>query len=324
MLRLPSWALGALALAGLTSLAAAAPAQVPTRPDTTRRPDSAAAARGDTVRRDSTRHDTTLTAAPDQARGIDAEVRAALYELLADRTLPALSRLDWIASSPVALTGVSDAPALMSRQDLLFLLSQAQYRLGMSDAFRATAQQLTGVSAPPAAPATPTTPSQTVAGSTRTRAGRDSSADSSAAAVAPATTASAGTVTAAPGRYAGLLQLQLTMDAYRRGDFAQAASLAGAVGSGSDRGLAGLIAGLANYGAGNWAGASSSFDAAVQAGGSFAPYAEYMRALALMHGDTTQAGAALDALQALGGRALAEFAEQVLLTAAQLAYHLNR
>jgi hypothetical protein len=95
------------------------------------------------------RRDTASVPALDQARGVDAEVRVALYELLDDRYVPALSRLQWLASSPVALTGSSAGGVLRGREDMMFLLSQTYYRLGMDSAFRAAATPLTSSSTTP-------------------------------------------------------------------------------------------------------------------------------------------------------------------------------
>lgn len=86
--------------------------------------------------------DSVLHPAFNDALGLDAEVRAALYDLLGDRVVPALARLQRVAAAPVALSGPAGNGALRGRQDLLFLLSQAQYRFGMDSAFRNTAETL--------------------------------------------------------------------------------------------------------------------------------------------------------------------------------------
>ena len=138
--------------AGLVALlAGAAPlaAQVtpaPARPDSAR--PAAAMAAGDTTAGQVTaRRDTAIVPAADQARGVDAEIRVALYDLMDDRYIPALTRLQWLSASPVALTDASANSALRGREDMLFLLSQAYYRLGMDSAFRATATPLAASSA---------------------------------------------------------------------------------------------------------------------------------------------------------------------------------
>ena len=225
------------------------------------------------------RADSAITPRANQALGVDAEIRIALFELATDRVVPALSRLEWLRQSPTALGGAAAAQAaLLKREDMLFLLSQAYYRMGMGEQFRQTAQQLAGGGG--------------------------------------------------PGRYAALLRLQLMLDAYRRGDYAQAIELSRAVGSASgaagDRALGALVAGLAAYHGGNYGAARESFAAAQQGGGNLAAYAQYMAALAQLEGDTTRATAALDALRPLATTALGEFADQVRLTAAQLAYEADQ
>ncbi|HEX2778300.1 MAG TPA: tetratricopeptide repeat protein [Gemmatimonadaceae bacterium] len=126
-------------LAGAMPLAAQV-TPAPTRPDT------AAATTG--TRTDSTagraaQRDSAIVPVADQARGVDAEIRVALYDLLGERYIPALSRLQWLAASPVALTDVAATGALRGREDLAFLLSQTYYRLGMDSAFRNAANTLT-------------------------------------------------------------------------------------------------------------------------------------------------------------------------------------
>lgn len=139
---LRSVSLGALLLAAAPLTAQVAP--TPTRPDSATSTPGVAmnrtAANADTVR---LRRDSATVPAPDQARGVDAEIRVALYELLDERYVPALSRLQWLSSSPVALSGASAGGVLRGREDMLFLLSQTYYRLGMDSAFRAAATQLT-------------------------------------------------------------------------------------------------------------------------------------------------------------------------------------
>ncbi len=87
------------------------------------------------------RRDSIVMPVADQARGIDSEIRVALYDLLGERAIPALSRLQWLNSSPsVFSTPAAQQQAYRGREDLLFLLAQSYYRLGMTDAFRATAE----------------------------------------------------------------------------------------------------------------------------------------------------------------------------------------
>jgi outer membrane protein assembly factor BamD (BamD/ComL family) len=115
---------------------------VPASADSTR-PDSARAATSRVATDTTAKRDSAIVPAADQARGVDAEIRVALYELLGDRYIPALTRLQWLSTSPVALTDASANGALRGREDMMFLLSQAYYRLGMDSAFRATATPLT-------------------------------------------------------------------------------------------------------------------------------------------------------------------------------------
>jgi hypothetical protein len=220
------------------------------------------------------RRDSVVTPVSDDARGVDAEIRAALYELLGDRPVPALSRLQWLSSAPVALTATAAPGALRGRGDLLFLLAETYYRLGMDSAFRATAQSL-----------------------------------------ASSSTGS---------RYVPVLKTQLLLEAYRRGDYAGAVALAADVDVARSQGLGPLVAGLAHFQMRAYPAARTAFAAAVQAGGPYAPYGRYMDALAMLRGDTAQTGQALAALQSLATAATGEFADQVRLTAAQLAYEAER
>ena len=203
---------------------------------------------------------------PDQTAAVDAEVRIALFDLLADRPLSAMSRLRVLQTgSETQLEGGAGA---YGQREVQFLLAQSYARLGMSNAFRSTAASLLQ--------------------------GGDS-------------------------QYEPILRLQLLLDAYRSGAYQDAVSLASAA-RGTDPGLASLVGGLANYRLGNWAAARTSFDAAAAAGGSYGGYARYMSALSQMAGDTAQTQAAVTALEALAADALGEFADQVNLTIAQLAY----
>ena len=250
-----------------TALVVAGAATAQVTPDTAQRPtpvvDTAA------------RRDTTITPRPDQARGVDAELRAALYDIATDRALVALSRLEFLRSSPIALTGDNTSrSAVNRRQDLLFLLAQTYYRLGVGERFRTAAQDI--LSASPS------------------------------------------------GRYAGLLRLQLMVDAYRRGDYGRATELATGAGVATDRGLTALIAGLIAYNQGNVAQARTSFATATQSEGPFTPYARYMDAIAMARTDTSQTAAAIDALRQVAGSASAGLADHVRLTAAQLAYAARR
>lgn len=215
-----------------------------------------------------------LAPAQSQARGVDAEIRVALFELLADRPTSAMRRLQWLSASPISMDeGALAGSALRGRQDLGFLLAEAQYRFGMDSAFRATAE--------------PLLPSGTL-----------------------------------PTKYASLLQSQLLLAAYRTGDYAGVVRMARSATEPSTRGLAALVSGLASYQIGNLDEARRSFADARQAGGAYAPYAEYMDVLTTIRMDTARSASALQQLQLLGSSATGgeEFADQVRLTAAQLAY----
>ncbi|MDQ4080891.1 MAG: hypothetical protein M3125_09050 [Gemmatimonadota bacterium] len=249
-------------MAALVSVAVA-DGQIPS--DTAQRP----------VIPDTSVRDTAVTPQPDQARGVDAELRAALYDIAIDRALPALVRLEFLRASPVALTGDSVSRATVNRrQDLLFLLAQTYYRLGVGERFRGAAQEILNAS--------PT------------------------------------------GRYAGVLRLQLMVDAYRRGEYGRATELASGAGVATDRGLTSLIAGLVAYHQNNVPQARTAFADAAQGGGPFAPYARYMDALAMVRTDTTQLAAAVEALRQVASSASGVVADQVRLTAAQLAYAAAR
>ena len=215
-----------------------------------------------------------VTPTADQAAGIDAEVRAALFDLVADRPLTALSRLEWLAKSPAMLRG-APAAGQRAREDMFFLLAESYYRLGLSASFRGAAKELL--------------------------------------AMAPA------------GRYAGLVQMQLVLDAYRRGDFAGAKAQAAKVTGAPDAALFDFVAGLAAFQTGDIASARASFSK-VAAGGNpaYAPYGAFMDALAGAQGDPAKADAALSIVAPLAAGATGAFADQAWLTAAQLAFQAGR
>src|SRR5436309_10327012 len=80
--------------------------------------------------------DTSMLPPIDPARALEAEVRVALNDLLANRTVSALQRLQWLASLPATSAPMgSTSETLRGRGDMLFLLAEAQYRLGMDSAF---------------------------------------------------------------------------------------------------------------------------------------------------------------------------------------------
>ena len=217
--------------------------------------------------------DTSLTPPIDPARALEAEVRVALNDLLANRTVSALQRLQWLASLPASPAPAgSSTETLRGRGDMLFLLAEAQYRLGMDSAFRSNAQAV---------------------------------------------------LSSGPARYAPLLNSQLLLSAYRTGDFARVSTLVQGGAQDQSRGLAALVAGLAAYQLRNYPTAATKFAAAKAAGAPYGQYAEYMDVLTSLRADTTQTTAALSRLEALAQTANGTFADQVRLTAAQLAYETN-
>lgn len=264
----------ALAAAGLAEPLQAQ--QGTTRPDSLRRDTTArpmAMTGADSARRDSSRLANAVTPTMDPARGLDAEIRAALFELMNDRDVEALARLRAMerAGGMGGAAATTGPAGLRGQEELRFLLAQGYYRLGMDSAFRTIASPL-----------------------------------------------------ATGGRYAGVLRGQLMLEAYRRGDYARAQQLAAQVDGNEQRGLAHLVAGLADYQAGNAAGARGAFQRAAQAGAPYAGYARYMEALTLLRADTTQTQQALQMLEQAAAGSDAEFADQVRLTAAQLAYESER
>ena len=275
MSRLISLALAAAGVLTVSPLAAQAQPPV-TRP--------APAGAGDTTTRQTVLDqaamrrilgDSSLVPQENQPAGVEAEIRAALYELMNGRAIPALSRLQWLSTSPTALGTGGDAGTVRNRENMLFLLAETYYTLGMDEPFRASARQL-------------------ASGSTASR-------------------------------YAPIINAQLMLDAYRRGDYAGAITISRSLGE-SQRalGIGSLVAGLASYQLGNYADARTSFAAAAATGAPYGDYARYMDALAMLRADTTSGPAALTALQSLASGASGEFADQVRLTAAQLAYETGQ
>ncbi|HUF26537.1 MAG TPA: hypothetical protein VMM18_06085 [Gemmatimonadaceae bacterium] len=267
---------GVVLLAAIVAASSVA-AQLPPPPDTARLADT-------TVRADTAllaaqaRLDTGIAPQLDQGRGVDAEIRSALFELLTDRWVPALDRMQWLHTSPVAFTDVQAVPELRDRRDLLFLLSQAYYRLGLSEPFRGIAQPL--LESDPTA------------------------------------------------RYGTLVQSQLLMDAYQRGEFERAVAMARAMAVETApqavRGLALLVTGLSAYELRDYVSARQAFAEAGRTGTPYADAAQYMEALTLLRSDTAQIGPALASMQALAQRATGPLGDQVRLTAAQLAYEAEQ
>jgi hypothetical protein len=268
-----------LSMAALLASAVSVAAQVPTTRDTVRRLSTDTAQRLTTTTETARRtgvimlsRDTVIKPVADQARGVDAEIRVALYELLADRAVPALRRLQWLAMSPVVLSNEASASgALRGRRDLMFLLAQAQYRFGMDSAFEGTAQPLI-------------------------------------------------TAGSLPPRYASLLKSQVLLSAYRMGDYARVVQLANASDDAATRGLASLVSGLASYQLRRYNDAHASFARAQSAAGPYTQYARYMDVVTTIRADTAQAASALSQLETIASASTGDFADQVRLTAAQLAY----
>ncbi|HEX6051734.1 MAG TPA: hypothetical protein VFZ21_20845 [Gemmatimonadaceae bacterium] len=124
--------------------------------------------------------------------------------------------------------------------------------------------------------------------------------------------------------YASVLRPQLIVEAYRSGDYARATTLARELPVDQMSGATALVAGLAAYRTGELGAARASFRRAIAAGGDDAHYAQYMDALTTLRADTTQAASAIASLEAAASGAPGDFADQVRLTAAQVAYEGER
>src|SRR5256885_16938677 len=82
--------------------------------------------------------DTSMLPPIDPARALEAEVRVALNDLVANRTVSALQRLQWLASVPATsapMGSTSETPR--GRGDMPFLLAQGQDPVGMGHALSA-------------------------------------------------------------------------------------------------------------------------------------------------------------------------------------------
>ena len=219
--------------------------------------------------------DSSIVPLENQPAGVEAEIRAALFELMNGRSIPALSRLQWLSTSPTALGSMADAGTARNRENMLFLLAETYYTLGMDEAFRSSARQLTAA--------------------------------------------------AGASRYAPIINAQLMLDAYRRGDYAGAITISRSLGDTQRAlGIGSLVAGLASYQLGNYTDARASFAAAAATGAPYGGYAQYMDALTMLRVDTASGPAALAALQTVASAETGEFADQVRLTAAQLAYEIEQ
>ncbi len=217
-----------------------------------------------------------------QTRGVDTELRIALFDLAAGRPLSALNRLEWLRSSDLAMeldsargrstAGASGARS-SSRADLLFLLAESYHRLGMASAFREVAGAL--AQTPGADRYAPLVGSQL------------------------------------------MLDAYQRGDFARVRELARSVAPSSANGR---MPLIDLIGGLAAYQQGNYADSRAAFAKVRAEGGVYAPYAQLMDALAQMGGDTTRALEALGALRSLAQVATGSFGDHVRLIAAELAY----
>ena len=125
-------------------------------------------------------------------------------------------------------------------------------------------------------------------------------------------------------RYASVLRPQLLVEAYRGGDYARVATLSRTQSSNDATGLSPLVAGLAAYRSGDLAGARTAFARASASNGSFSPYAKYMEVLTQIRSDTAHSANAIASLEGVATGLTGAFADQVHLTAAQVAYEGRR
>ena len=132
-------------------------------------------------------------------------------------------------------------------------------------------------------------------------------------------------IAAGPSRYAALLRPQLVIEAYRAGDYTRAATLARDLPPTETSGIGSLVAGLAAYQSGDLPAARAAFQRASSSAGLLGAYAKYMDAIAQLRADTTQAASVVATLESIASSATAPaFAEQVRLTAAQVAFEGER
>ncbi len=125
----------------------------------------------------------------------------------------------------------------------------------------------------------------------------------------------------APER-AAALRAQLAMDAYARGETAEAVAL---VPAGSSDPLLRFVAGLAHYRGGNFAAARETFGGLRTSSGAYGPFARYMSALSLASAEPSRTMEAVDSLRALAtDDADGELAHVALHAGARLAYAVRR
>jgi tetratricopeptide (TPR) repeat protein len=124
--------------------------------------------------------------------------------------------------------------------------------------------------------------------------------------------------------YASVLRPQLLVEAYRSADYARVASLSRSLPANDATGLASLVTGLAAYQTGDVTSARAAFTRASAINGPFSTYAKYMGALAQLRSDTAHAANAVATFESVANEATGTFADQVRLTAAQVAYEGKR
>jgi tetratricopeptide (TPR) repeat protein len=129
---------------------------------------------------------------------------------------------------------------------------------------------------------------------------------------------------AGSSRYASVVRPQLLVEGYRSGDYARVATLSRTLPANDATGLTPLVTGLAAYQTGDIVNARTAFTRASATSGPFATYAKYMGALAQLRADTAHVGNTVATLESVANEATGNFADQVRLTAAQVAYEGER
>ena len=132
-------------------------------------------------------------------------------------------------------------------------------------------------------------------------------------------------LSAGASRYATVLRPQLVIEAYRAGDYTRATGLARDLPANETSAVGSLVAGLAAYQTGDVPTARAAFQRAASGQGEIAAYAKYMDAVAQLRADTLQAAGVVATLESIAASvAGSAFADQVRLTAAQVAYEGDR
>jgi hypothetical protein len=125
----------------VSSVSAQQPVDTSAKPAVPPAPVAVPVTRGGTTTVQTTASPIIVQPVPDQARGLDAELRMALFDITMDHPLSALDRLEWLRTSAAASSGTI-APGMRAHEDLLFLLAESYYRLGMRESFRKAAASL--------------------------------------------------------------------------------------------------------------------------------------------------------------------------------------